>query len=101
MSALSPRTDQAIELLFEPDARTRVRKILEKECGTEALGCSGKTPEEMERIRFAVLKLGMKNATDFDDAVSLAKADWRDLLIAAGFGEDLEAHKKWWRSNIC
>jgi hypothetical protein len=48
----------------------------------------------MERIRFAVLKLGVKSASAFESAMLLAKTDWRDLLMEAGFGEDLEAHNK-------
>jgi len=29
------------------------------------------------------------------EAIELAKADWRDLLMAAGFGEDVRAHEFW------
>ena len=101
MSALSPRTEQIIEHLIKPNARVKVRERLESECGTEALGCAGWTPEEMERIRFAVLKLGAKTDSAFDSAILLAKTDWRDLLMAAGFGEDLEAHNRWWQSSVC
>ena len=69
--------------------------MLELECGTEALSCEGWTPEEMERIRFAVLKLDTEKKVDFESAIELAQTDWRDLLMSAGFGEDLEAHKAW------
>jgi hypothetical protein len=27
-------------------------------------------------------------------AVKLAKSDWRDLLVAAGFADSVEAHKQ-------
>ncbi len=101
MSALSHRTEQIIEHYITPDARATMRGRLEGECGIEALGCPGWTPEEMERIWFAVLKLGMKNDSAFESAITLAKTDWRDLLMAAGFGEDLEAHNKWWQSCVC
>lgn len=101
MSELSPRTQQIIEHLIKPGARVKVSKRLESECGTEALGCIGCSPEEMERIRFAVLKLGAKTDSEFDSAIHLAKIDWRDLLMAAGFGEDLDAHNKWWQANVC
>lgn len=100
MSALSPRTEKIIECLVKPDARAKVRERLESECSTEALGCTGWAPEEMERIWFAVLKLGAKTDSAFDSAVLLAKTDWRDLLMAAGFGEDLEAHNKWRKSSV-
>ena len=29
------------------------------------------------------------------DAIALAQTDWRDLLVAAGFGDDVQAHKDW------
>ena len=101
MSTLSHRTEKLIVHLFSPDARTAVHGRLESECGTEALGCPGWTPEEMERIRFAVLKLGVKDESSFESAITLATTDWRDLLMAAGFGKDLEAHNKWWQSCVC
>ena len=101
MSAFSPRTEQIIEHLIKPGARLKVRERLESECGTETLGSTGWSPEEMERIRFAVLKLGAKSDSAFDSAILLAKTDWRDLLMAADFGEDLEAHNKWWQSCVC
>jgi hypothetical protein len=28
-------------------------------------------------------------------AVKLAKTDWRDLLVAAGFADSVDAHKNW------
>ena len=28
-------------------------------------------------------------------AVKLAKTDWRDLLVAAGFADSVHAHKHW------
>ena len=31
----------------------------------------------------------------FDRALELAKRDWRDLLMAAGFGHDVAIHRAW------
>ena len=100
MSALSNRTERIIEHLYSLDARATVREGLESECSTETLGCTGWTPDEMERIWFAVLKLGVKSRSAFDNAILLAKTDCRDLLMAAGFDEDLEAHNKWWQFSV-
>ena len=72
--------------------------MLENACGTESLGCEGWSPEQMERIRFAALKLGVERQGGLDAAIDLANTDWRDLLMAAGFGEDLNAHEKWYQS---
>ena len=49
----------------------------------------------MDRFRFAVLKLSGGDLDKFDSAIQLAKTDWRDLLMAAGFGENLTAHESW------
>ena len=47
----------------------------------------------LERLQFAALKLSEGNLDKLDRAVALANRDWRDLLMAAGFGEDVDAHK--------
>ncbi len=43
--------------------------------------------ERIERFQFAALKLSEGKLSELDRAIALAKADWRDLLMAAGFGE--------------
>jgi len=49
----------------------------------------------MERIRFAALKLSNGNVLKLLKAIDMARRDWRDLLMAADFGNDLNAHEKW------
>ena len=51
--------------------------------------------EFWDRIRFAVLKLSAGNLTTLQQEVDGANRDWRDTLVAAGFGESLTAHKNW------
>jgi hypothetical protein len=77
-----------------------VRALLERDFSSESLGCTGWSTEEMERIWFAALKLGKGDLPAFEAAIRLGKTDWRDLLMAAGFGEDLDAHRRWWAS-VC
>ncbi|MBA6294828.1 hypothetical protein [Colwellia sp. MB02u-9] len=98
MSVLSPNTEFLIHTLFKSSEATDIVTILEDECGIEALDCEGWTPIEMERIRFAVLKLSTDSKTNLEKAIKLANSDWRDLLMAAGFGDDLDSHKKWFES---
>jgi len=99
MSELSPDTKRLVSILFQSQEEAKaVCDMLEIDCGTEALGCEGWRPEQMERIRFAVLKISNETAGDLHTAIKLANTDWRDLLIAAGFGEDLNAHKIWYQS---
>jgi hypothetical protein len=49
----------------------------------------------LERCRFAALKLSCGQLEKLRGAIELAAKDWRDLLMAAGFGRDLEAHLRW------
>ena len=41
---------------------------------------------EYERIFLAIIKLSEGNLVKFQKAFDLAKEDWRDVLVAAGFG---------------
>jgi len=87
--------------VFRSADAAKVHAILENECGAEALSCKDWTPEQMERIRFAVVRLGSASPEALAKAVKLAQRDWRDLLMAAGFGENLEAHNKWYSHVAC
>ena len=95
MSALSKQTKDIIHCLYKSREALEVCDMLESECGTEALSCDGWTHEQMERIRFGVLKLAHENTLNLNAAISLAQTDWRDLLMSAGFGEELNAHEEW------
>ena len=95
MSALSKPTKDLIHCLFKSREALEVCDLLEGECGTDSLSCDGWTPEQIERIRFGVLKLAHENALELNAALRLAQKDWRDLLVSAGFGQDLSAHKEW------
>lgn len=96
MSVLSRRTDQLTRRMFPREAVGHVRARLQIECGTEALGCDGSTPEQMERIHFAVIRLGAADVDALDRAIRLAQTDWRDLLMEADFGHSLTAHDEWY-----
>jgi hypothetical protein len=99
MSELSQNTKNLVHALFKSGEALKVCDMLENECGTEALSCEGWTPTQMERIRFAVLRLAKDKTMSLESAINLAKTDWRDLLMAAGFGNDLNAHKTWAHEN--
>ena len=96
MSELSKNTKDLIYRLYNPSREAlEICDMLELECGTDVLSCEDWTPEQLERIRFAVLKLDIEKKVDLESAIELAQTDWRDLLMSAGFGEDIEAHKVW------
>ena len=95
MIELSEKTTDRINSLFSDNQRKEVEELLRLECGDNIPFCENKNKYEMERIRFAVLKLSEGNIEKLIQAIGLAQTDWRDLLMDAGFGEDVEAHNKW------
>ena len=95
MTELTARTKDVIAKLFEPPTAAVVEGLLADECGSNLPLYKPATPEGLERVRFAVLKISNGNEEKFLEALSLAKRDWRDVLVWAGFGNDLDAHNKW------
>ena len=95
MIELSKKTSDRINLLFGDEEKQEVEDLLKIECGDNIPFCENRDKYEMERIRFAVLKLSKGNIGKLVEAIELAQTDWRDLLVAAGFGENVEAHNKW------
>ena len=93
---LSEGTRERIASLFSGSDRDAVARLLIDECGSSLPGCEASTPASLERIRFAVLKLSDGDVAKLLDALRLAQTDWRDLLVAAGFAEDVQAHSLWW-----
>jgi sulfopyruvate decarboxylase TPP-binding subunit len=54
----------------------------------------------MERIRFAILKMTKESPLNLAVGIYLAQADWRDLLMSAGFGNNVNAHMIWYDSQL-
>jgi hypothetical protein len=92
---LTSDTKARLKFLFPESEWAPVEKILMEECGNNLPFLDDATPEDLERFQFAALKLSNGNFLKLKEAVELAKADWRDLLVAAKFANDEEAHKKW------
>lgn len=99
MSELTPRTRRLVEALFPQQVQAGLLARLENECSRKALGCERWRPEQMERLWFAVPKICSSTPDGTDRAFELARADWRDLLVAADFGTDLDAHNVWWEQH--
>jgi hypothetical protein len=92
-----------IGILFRPDEREYASGLLAVECGNNLPFYANRTPADLDRVRFAALKLSDGDLAKLRKAVDLAKRDWRDLLMAAGFANDVHAHEEWlpdkpWRS---
>lgn len=95
MIELSKNTRARVEAIFPEEDRDRVADLLLRECG-DNLPLVGTSYRELaERIRFAVLRLSGGNFERLVEASREASIDWRDCLVAAGFGDDPKAHLAW------
>jgi len=92
---LSPRTMQLVEYFFSPKQVAEAVQWLEEECGNNIPSCDKHDEYQMERIRFAAIKLSKGNMQKLLEAIDEARMDWRDLFMAADFGYDVHAHEKW------
>lgn len=92
-SPLHPNVISVITTLFATDECETITEMIIEECNAERLHSS--SADGLERIQLAVLKISNGEVDKFLAAAELAQLDWRDVLMAAGFGEDIEAHKKW------
>lgn len=92
---LSPQTRKRVDLLFGPEERNEAARLSVEQCGNNLPFLETLDEYRLERFRFAALKLSGGNLQRLHDAMEIAKRDWRDLLIAAGFAHDVNAHVNW------
>src|SRR4051812_35056428 len=83
MRSLSPKTKGHIAALFAPEDRARAEQAL--------LGLL----MDSERVLFAALRFSHGNLAALEQAIELGKKDWRDLLVAGEFADDVHAHERW------
>lgn len=95
MTSLCPKTRSHVAALFVQADIEAAELMLVTRCGGQLPGMAGALPDDLERIRFAALRLSEGRLPDLNDAVTLAETDWRDLLVAAGFADDPAAHRRW------
>ena len=95
MNDITPLVRRHILRLFSPEEQSEAARLLQEDCGAGLPGAGNASVEGIERIQCAALKLSEGRMDKLYDAISLAQTDWRDLLVAAGFAEDTQAHKKW------
>ena len=92
---LSSETRSRLEALFDPSEQAEAEQLLVELCGSNLPFCEDSDATSLERIRFAALKVSGGRLAELYSAVDLANVDWRDLLVAADFAQDVEAHKAW------
>src|SRR5579859_5720092 len=92
---LSPETLRRIDILFSAENRERAKTLLYEQCGNNLPFQEKADMFALERLRFAALKYSDGSLSQLEKAVKLAQRDWRDLLMAAGFGHDVHGHQTW------
>ena len=93
--AISTRTSEVVSKMFRLEERSRVLELLANECGDNLTFSKDTNPQKPDRIRLAVLKLSEGDFGRLASQVAQAKRDWREVLMAAGFGHDVTAHTRW------
>jgi hypothetical protein len=92
---LTADTERLVELVFAPEHRAAVKDLLRSRCGAGVPLMDGASAGQLERLRFAVLRLSEGTMPELLRALDIANVDWRDVLVAAGFGSNLNAHRDW------
>src|SRR6266446_3685015 len=91
---LSPETKRRVELLFRPDDQLQATGLLDLECGHSIPGFKRAPEQDVERVRFAALKVSNGDLGKLREAIELAQLDFRDLLVHAGF-TNFTDYRKW------
>lgn len=92
---LSRDAEERVASMFDRAEREEVRQMLIEQCGNNLPFCEHLDSEALDRCRFAVLKLSDGDLEKLRKAIALARQDWRDLLVAAGFANDTTGHNRW------
>jgi len=88
---LTERTRQLIERITDEAIKTRILALFEN----EGAFYGPPTIKVWERVFFAVIKVALQGSEGFKNAEDLYRIDTRDLLVSAGFADDLAVHEKW------
>jgi hypothetical protein len=81
----SKKTKQHIEVLFSPADRAEAERLL-----AQLFPMS--SPGDHERVHFAALRV---SHGDLPTLAEVVHDDWRDILVAARFADDVHAHERW------
>lgn len=93
MVPLSPLVMAVVGRHYSVSDQAVIASLLAEQCGYNLPLV--RDAAHIERIRLAVLKLASGEPDAILDQVVVAQRDWRDVLVSAGFGNDLTAHLRW------
>lgn len=69
--------------LFSNEDQAEAIRLLEKECGLGLPFQESTAPQDLDRVRLAVLKLAGGNLSALRKEIDTARSDWRDVFFAA------------------
>ena len=95
MNELTERTRRHVRTMFGASAVDTVERLLADRCGNNLPGLRTASSDQLERIRFAAIRVSGGRLHGLSEAIDLAALDWRDLLVVADFADDLTAHASW------
>ncbi len=93
----SDATQRIIRRLFPKSDQAEATRLLTEECNAESMHWPSANQGSVERCHFAALKLSNGKLEQLIKAIALGETDYRDLLMSAGFGENVGAHLDWYR----
>jgi hypothetical protein len=91
---LSDSVKKHIKLCFKQSEQPQVQSLLDIEC-SDALPMVNNDLILIERIQIAVIKQSQGKIDSLRNWVDEAQDDWGDVLDAAGFYKDSNAHLLW------
>jgi len=96
---LCPKLVAKIRKLFSREEAAAAERLLETDCGDELPLIASQGADGIERVRCAALKLSEGSLEKLSRSIGIAKRDWRDVLVAAGFANDIHRHLSWLESD--
>jgi hypothetical protein len=95
MLEISPRARQHLLALFRQEDVPHAERML-AQCTDNPLLIADVMRQGPDRIVFAMIRLSSGRLDRLENlAIPLFRKDWRDLLCAAEFAEDIHAHESW------
>lgn len=100
MIELSARQKFLLQKKFPAENFHQIRCRIEQNAGKTIPFCGNSRPSQLDRIRFAIIKLSDGCPSQLDKAIELAHNDWRSLLMSAEFGTDPHEHNHWFDREL-
>jgi hypothetical protein len=94
MIDLSNGAKERIVALFERGDVREAERLIEASTDDPPL-VADVARQGTDRIVFAMIRLSGGRIERLSESISLFRRDWRDLLVASDFADDVHAHRTW------